>query len=764
MNDVVGELSLPAHARELWRALEDRLRALEDELDDLVGKNLGGDALPSAHGRATLGSGMASTSATHNVASDLLNELRTYPAWMRDHIERRLQRVSRPQIQIYQLRKFARDVVDATSQIQHWFAAPHTGEIPTALDDAMRKGMAALEISERRGMITAGDADQLDTVVDDARLNVFQTIPLIRDVTKADGPAGGSASGSDVETPDYWPIAIFRVPAHEASSPRFWPVVLGHELAHLRLQTLEEQHSETDRISAGLSPNEDAPTARQVYLLDELDILDDFDIEALKTVIANESAETGVKRPPPPGLGEPGEPSPGSRTSYVVDRLKAVNDWVVEVVCDLDMVRRYGPAGVAAMCNYLSAVGAYTRSELSHPPGYFRAAMMLDYLGDHVPDDFDTVLNPWRTSPAVQARQLPPEPWVRLVLEFIESHKSALQEFVDEWPGERYDVKDLDRRAGAGLAVNQLKFGIPPFSSAIGDFTAQTDELTTDTETSRSDETKKSRRVLALDNADVINAGWIAVTQPPQDPPAVHPKIPVDRLLLKSIETLQLLDEKPELRYEPAQVDSTPRPAAVPAGAILGPDEIIRRLDAPQYWRRVILSPRIPDDRPSASIDLRLGNRFIIFQRTGISSFNAARGNNARAVQRFVERPFYSPFVLHPGEVVLASALEYLALPADVGAQVITRSSYGRLGLITATAVQVHPLYRGCLTLELVNLGTVPLTLYPGERVAQLVFFSVHVSDADSAPDPEQLFRGSYICPTSPEFPDVAVDQWVKGP
>jgi len=64
--------------------------------------------------------------------------------------------------------------------------------------------------------------------------------------------------------------------------------------------------------------------------------------------------------------------------------------------------------------------------------------------------------------------------------------------------------------------------------------------------------------------------------------------------------------------------------------------------------------------------------------------------------------------------------------------------------------VQVHPLYRGCLTLELVNLGTVPIALHPGERIAQLVFMTA--GPELPAPQGNSLFEGKYVCPTDPEF------------
>jgi deoxycytidine triphosphate deaminase len=72
------------------------------------------------------------------------------------------------------------------------------------------------------------------------------------------------------------------------------------------------------------------------------------------------------------------------------------------------------------------------------------------------------------------------------------------------------------------------------------------------------------------------------------------------------------------------------------------------------------------------------------------------------------------------------------------------------LGLLSATAVQVHPHFHGCLTLELVNLGTLPIELTPGERVAQLVVSTV-TPVAEEPPT-------KYACPTEPEFSRVRQD------
>ena len=86
--------------------------------------------------------------------------------------------------------------------------------------------------------------------------------------------------------------------------------------------------------------------------------------------------------------------------------------------------------------------------------------------------------------------------------------------------------------------------------------------------------------------------------------------------------------------------------------------------------------------------------------------------------------------MIHPHQLILACTLEYLRLPRDLMAYVIGRSTWGRLGLIVATAVGIQPSFAGTLTLELRNLGEAPLSLYPGQAIAQLFFHSVSGAEA----------------------------------
>lgn len=89
-----------------------------------------------------------------------------------------------------------------------------------------------------------------------------------------------------------------------------------------------------------------------------------------------------------------------------------------------------------------------------------------------------------------------------------------------------------------------------------------------------------------------------------------------------------------------------------------------------------------------------------------------------------VETPDDEPFILHPGEFVLGSTLEYVRLPNDLVARLEGKSSLGRLGLlIHSTAGFVDAGFQGHLTLELSNVANLPITIYPEMKIGQLGFF-----------------------------------------
>jgi deoxycytidine triphosphate deaminase len=183
--------------------------------------------------------------------------------------------------------------------------------------------------------------------------------------------------------------------------------------------------------------------------------------------------------------------------------------------------------------------------------------------------------------------------------------------------------------------------------------------------------------------------------------------------------------------------------------ALLSRTELQGLLEHPRAQDRLIVTPLLEPAIQSGTLDLRLGTKFIVGRRTRQVSLNPLTVDEAasKRLQDLYELPFSSSFILHPNALVLACSLEYLSLPQSVAASVVTRSSYGRAGLVTATAIHVHPGFKGCLTFELLNLGQVPIHLYPGLRIAQLVFWRAH-------PEPEG-HRVKYSLTTRPEFPKM---------
>ena len=124
-----------------------------------------------------------------------------------------------------------------------------------------------------------------------------------------------------------------------------------------------------------------------------------------------------------------------------------------------------------------------------------------------------------------------------------------------------------------------------------------------------------------------------------------------------------------------------------------------------------------------ASVDLRLGERFLEFQRANIPCIHPTEADEVGEYVTETTVDQGDEFILHPGDFVLGTTAERVAIPDDLVAHVEGRSSLGRLAIVVhATAGLCDPGYEGQITLELSNLGTAPVALTPGMRVSQLVF------------------------------------------
>jgi dCTP deaminase len=174
---------------------------------------------------------------------------------------------------------------------------------------------------------------------------------------------------------------------------------------------------------------------------------------------------------------------------------------------------------------------------------------------------------------------------------------------------------------------------------------------------------------------------------------------------------------------------------------------------------RLVVSPLLDADQiGTASIDLRLGTEFLIFRRALAAAVDPSSGEFEEQVgemQDALSVPFGRSLYLHPQQFVLGATLEFIRLPPTMGGYVLGRSSWGRVGLIIATAVMVQPGFAGALTLELVNEGDSPIRLFPGLRIAQLALHSL-----DQATDHGYVVAaGKYKSPTGPQASKLAGEQ-----
>lgn len=163
---------------------------------------------------------------------------------------------------------------------------------------------------------------------------------------------------------------------------------------------------------------------------------------------------------------------------------------------------------------------------------------------------------------------------------------------------------------------------------------------------------------------------------------------------------------------------------------MLGRQEVVNLLRSGD----LVVSPLLsPNQVGASSIDLRMGNVVLMARARGTSHVEpttiapSAEGRRRGEVERRqkherYELTFHMKLLLHPGALALVPTLEWVKLPRDVMGMVTARSTWAREGLSIATATLVEPGYEGIVTLELANLGQIPIALYPGLELAQIAF------------------------------------------
>ncbi len=203
--------------------------------------------------------------------------------------------------------------------------------------------------------------------------------------------------------------------------------------------------------------------------------------------------------------------------------------------------------------------------------------------------------------------------------------------------------------------------------------------------------------------------------------------------------------------------------------SVLSRKEIKDRLKkSPEDVESIIITPLLDEKFDHDSVDLRLGCYFMV---PAVSTIECVKPyqDTVEHYPELVHKPYgrgrkkavkkgdkerdgdnaESTIILQPHHAVLASTLEYIKMPGDVSGEILTKSSWARIFISIASAPWIHPFYRGCLTLEVTNLGNVPVALPVGKPMAQLVFIKLE----GQIKLEEDVIEGSYAGAVMPEAP-----------
>lgn len=139
---------------------------------------------------------------------------------------------------------------------------------------------------------------------------------------------------------------------------------------------------------------------------------------------------------------------------------------------------------------------------------------------------------------------------------------------------------------------------------------------------------------------------------------------------------------------------------------------------------RIALDPLDETMVQPASVDVRLDRHFRLFDNHKYPFIDPSQ--DQPEITRLLSVEPDEAFVLHPGEFVLAATYETVTLGNNIAARLEGKSSLGRLGLLThSTAGFIDPGFSGHVTLELSNMATLPIKLWPGMKIGQLCYFEL---------------------------------------
>ncbi|WP_409200708.1 dCTP deaminase [Methanobrevibacter sp. DSM 116169] len=192
--------------------------------------------------------------------------------------------------------------------------------------------------------------------------------------------------------------------------------------------------------------------------------------------------------------------------------------------------------------------------------------------------------------------------------------------------------------------------------------------------------------------------------------------------------------------------------------AILSDKDIKEYLDA----EKIVIEP-LKDEQQiqPSSVDLRLGEEFKIFKVIRKPYIDPLDEEDVAEYMESCHVDDGKAFIIHPNEFALATTDEYIKVPDDLVARVEGRSSMGRLGVtMHVTAGYIDPGFEGKITLEISNIGAMPVALYPGQRVCQVVFETMTTPSERPYGHPER--NSKYMGQKRPESSRIKQDYDLK--
>ncbi len=177
---------------------------------------------------------------------------------------------------------------------------------------------------------------------------------------------------------------------------------------------------------------------------------------------------------------------------------------------------------------------------------------------------------------------------------------------------------------------------------------------------------------------------------------------------------------------------------------------------------KIVIDP-IKDEKQiqPSSVDLRIGNEFKGFKIITKPYIDPFDDTDLESYMTSFHINKEEPFIIHPGEFTLATTYETVKLPDDIVARVEGRSSMGRLGItMHVTAGYIDPGFEGKITLEISNIGKMPVALYPGQRVCQIVFETM--TSPSLKPYGHEDRDSKYMGQTGPQVSKIKEDFDIK--